>query len=78
MSPPYVFPDRTPTMYDGDRYGEVWVVTGPMYTDGTGWNWGKAAADKLEPGDIWVPIHTLHSAPIAEIAERSRELKDSA
>ena len=28
----------------------------------------------LQPGDIWVPIHALHSEPIAAIAERAREL----
>ena len=74
MSPPYVFPDRKPTFYDSDRRNDVWAVSGPTYTDGTGWNWEKRDVDLLVAGDIWVPIHTLHSEPIAAIAERAREL----
>lgn len=74
MSPPYVFPDREPTKYDATARGEVWVVCGSLYTDGTGWRWDMAQADELVPGDIWVPIHLLHSEPIPEVAERSREL----
>jgi hypothetical protein len=73
--PPYVFPDRRPTTYDSNRKGELWVMCGPVYTDGTGWRWDKTAADELVDGDIWVPIHLLHSEPIPKIAERSRQLQ---
>lgn len=73
--PPYVFPDRRPGEYDTDRRGTLWRVLGPMYTDGTGWNWEKCSKIALVSGDIWVPIHMLHSKQIPAIEERSRELK---
>ncbi len=75
MSPPYVFPDRKPAKYDATARGQVWVVCGSKYSDGTGWRWDMTKVDELVPGDIWVPIHLLHTKPIAEIAERSLELQ---
>lgn len=73
--PPYVYPDRKPDKYDMDRHGHVWVVLSPMYKDGTGWNWGVTLGNELEPGDIWVPIHLLHSREIPAVVARSEELK---
>ena len=58
-----------------DRRGHVWVVYGPMYKDGTGWNWVVTLGKELEPGDIWVPIHLLHSKEIPAVVARSEELK---
>ena len=75
QAPPYVFPDRKPTKYDATARGEVWVVCGSIYTDGTGWRWDTTQADELVPGDIWVPIHLLHSEPIATIVKRSLDLQ---
>ncbi len=73
-SPPYVFPDRRPAKYDATAKGELWVVCGPLFTDGTGWRWDMTHVDELVPGDIWVPIHLLHTVEIPEVAARSREL----
>ncbi len=78
MSPPYVFPDRTPGKYDATAKGEVWVVCGPVYTDGTGWLWGRTVRSDLKPGDIWVPIHLLHTVQIPEIAERAERRRGEA
>ena len=69
--PPYGFPRRIPTKYDCTAKGEVWVVCGPLYKDGTGWRWDMTPGAELVDGDIWVPIHLLHTDPIPEVVSTS-------
>lgn len=75
-APPYVFPDIRPREHDSTREGKLWRVSGPKFTDGTGWNWEECFASELADGDVWVPIHMLHSQQNPELVERSRKLKE--